>query len=81
MPKKKLKFEDALSRLSDIVDTIEDGDTTLDDAIKLYKEGLTLAQNCGDILGSYETEVLQLQQNADKTFALSPFSEGMKSHV
>ena len=73
MPRKKLKFEDAISRLSDIVETIEDGDTTLDDAIKLYKEGLSLAQNCGDILGNYETEVLQLQKTADDTFVLNRF--------
>ena len=73
MPRKKLKFEDAISRLSEIVDTIEDGDTTLDDAIKLYKEGLVLAQNCGDILGKYEDEVLQLQKTADDTFALKLF--------
>jgi len=76
MPKKELKFEQALSRLTDIVETIEDGETTLDSAIKLYKEGLTLAQNCGDILGKYESEVLTLQKDADDNFALRPFSKG-----
>ena len=81
MPTKKLKFEQAISRLSDIVDTIEDGDTTLDDSIKLYKEGLKLAQSCGDILGRYEAEVLQLQQDADGAFTLAPFSEGTAAHV
>jgi len=73
MPKKDLKFEQALTRLSDIVETIEDGETTLDSAIKLYKEGLKLAQNCGDILGHYESEVMVLQKDADETFALAPF--------
>ena len=77
MPAKKLKFEQAISRLSDIVETIEDNETTLDNAMKLYKEGLNLAQNCGDILGDYETQVLQLQKNADETFTLAPF--GSKS--
>jgi len=80
MPKKTQKFEEALSRLSDIVETIEDGETTLDGAIKLYKEGLKLAQNCGDILGHYESEVSALQKNADETFALTPFGEGVKAH-
>jgi len=80
MPKKDLKFEQALARLSDIVDTIEDGETTLDSAMKLYKEGLALAQNCGDILGQYESEVLVLQKKADEAFALSPFSEEVKAH-
>ena len=81
MPKKELKFEQSLARLSDIVETIEDGDTTLDNAIKLYKEGLNLAQNCGDILGRYESEVLQLQKDADGAFALAPFGEGVKAHA
>ena len=81
MPKKELKFEQSLARLSDIVETIEDGDTTLDNAIKLYKEGLALAQNCGDILGRYESEVLQLQKDADGAFTLAPFGEGVKAHA
>jgi len=81
MPKKQLSFESSLSRLSEIVEAIEDGDTTLEDAIKLYKEGLTHAQNCGDILGRYEAEVLQLQKDADGAFALEPFSEGDKTYA
>ena len=81
MPKKDLSFEKSLSRLSEIVEAIEDGDTTLEDAIKLYKEGLTRAQNCGDILGRYEAEILQLQKEAGGAFALTPFSEGVKAHV
>ena len=76
MPAKKLKFEEALTRLTDIVATIEDGETTLDGAIGLYKEGLALAQKCGDILGNYEADVLQLQKEADGAFALTPFGEG-----
>ena len=72
MPK-KVKFEDALSRLSDIVETIEDGETPLDNAIKLYKEGLGLAQTCGDILGRYESEVLVLEKDANDAFKLTPF--------
>ena len=81
MPKKELKFEQSLARLSDIVETIEDGDTTLEGAIKLYKEGLTLAQNCGDILSRFESEVLQLQKDADGAFVLAPFGEGAKAHA
>ena len=80
MPVKKLKFEQALSRLSEIVEVIEDGDTTLDGAIDLYKEGLGLAKNCGEILGRYESEVLLLQKDADEAFTLTPFSEGISIH-
>ena len=81
MPKKELKFEQALSRLSNIVGEIEEAEATLDNAIKLYKEGLSLAQDCGDILGNYEAQVLELQKDADQAFALQPFSEGVKTHA
>ena len=74
MPKKQ-KFEESLARLSQIVEAIEYGDTSLEDAIKLYKEGLGLAQNCGDTLGKYEAEVLQLQKDANEAFTLVPFGE------
>ena len=81
MPKKKQTFEKSLSRLSEIVEQIEDGNTTLEEAIKLYKEGLTRAEDCGNILSRYEAEVLQLQKDADGAFALTPFAEGMKTHA
>ena len=81
MPKKQQSFEKSLSRLTEIVEQIEDGDTTLEEAIKLYKEGLTRAKDCGNILGRYEAEVLQLQKDADGAFALTPFSEGTKAHA
>jgi len=76
MPKKKPKFEEALLRLSDIIETIEDSETTLDSAIKLYKEGLVLAVDCGDILSHYESEVLLLQKDANEKFSLTTFTEG-----
>jgi len=81
MPKKIIKFEQALTRLHNIVEIIEDSDTTLDESIKLYKEGLTMAQNCGDILGKYEAEVLELKKDADAAFALQPFAEGSASYA
>ena len=45
----------------------------LDSALFYNDKGLSLAQNCGDILGKYETEVLQLHQTADDAFALKRF--------
>jgi len=81
MPKKEPQFEQSITRLSDIVETIEDGETTLEGSIKLYKEGLALAQSCGDILSRYESEVLQLQKDADGAFILAPFGEGASAHA
>jgi exodeoxyribonuclease VII small subunit len=73
MKQAKQSFEQALARLEDIVETIENSETALDDAIKLYKEGLTLSKTCGSMLNRYETEITRLQQEADGTFTEQPF--------
>ena len=75
MPKKKPTFESDLSRLSEIVEQVEDSETQLDDAIKLYKEGLALAVKCNELLTNYEKEILVLQKNANSAFFTSPFEE------
>jgi len=75
MPKKKVSFETDIARLAEIVEQVEDGGTSLDAAIKLYKEGLELAAKCGKTLGQYEDEILTLQKDANKNFVLQAFNE------
>jgi len=74
MPRKKSNtFEENISRLADIVEQVDDGGTPLDTAISLYKEGLTIAEKCGETLRNYEAEILTLQKSADDIFTLEPF--------
>lgn len=77
MPKKKqnpdISFEDSILRLTEIVGEIESGEPSLEGTINLYKEGLTLAQKCGDILGDYKSEVQKLQKQANETFILTTY--------
>jgi len=75
MPKKKTDFETDIKRLAEIVEQVEDSETALDTAIKLYKEGLELAQKCGKTLGEYEQEILTLQKDVDNSFVLKVFNE------
>jgi len=74
MKKKKQTLETALARLTEIIESVEDSETTLDAAIVLYKEGIALSKSCGEILTQFEAEVLVLQKQADETFTLTPFS-------
>jgi exodeoxyribonuclease VII small subunit len=61
MDEKPLKFEEALSRLEKVVQTMENADTSLEDSISLYKEGAALSKLCNEILNKFETEVKMLQ--------------------
>jgi len=67
MPKKKT-FEQAFARLEEIVGIIENNNTTLDESVKLYKEGIDLSIFCGNQLKKTEQEIVVLKENADKIF-------------
>lgn len=41
-----MKFEESIKRIDDIISALEDKDISLDDSIKLYKEGAKLVENC-----------------------------------
>ena len=46
MAVKKKTFEESLSRLGEIVRTLERGDAPLADSLKLFEEGATLITAC-----------------------------------
>lgn len=68
-------FEQALTRLEEIVEAVENGDATLEDAMALYKEGLALSKICGDMLNHYEAEITMLTKEADGVFTQKSFTE------
>lgn len=72
MPKKKT-IEQALTRLEEIVQSIENNDTSLEESIKLYKEGIDLSVFCGNQLKKAEQEIVTLKESADKIFSEEPF--------
>jgi exodeoxyribonuclease VII small subunit len=46
MPKKEISFENAMERLDEIAAMLESGDFSLDEALKLYEEGVKLIGIC-----------------------------------
>ncbi len=72
MPKKKT-FEQALTRLEEIIDGIENNETTLEESVKLYKEGIELSVFCGNQLKKTEQEIVLLKESADKIFSEKNF--------
>ena len=43
---KKLSFEDAIKELEAIVDQLDEGNVPLDEALKLFRMGVTLSEHC-----------------------------------
>jgi exodeoxyribonuclease VII small subunit len=60
--KAQVSFEEALSRLEEIVRTMEDGRMTLDDTAKLYEEGTRLAALCKSRLNLMRKKVTMLAE-------------------
>lgn len=71
--RKKFKdFETALSRLEEITATLESGDSTLEEAIALYTEGMEIAAFCTGKLAEAEKKIVALKK-IDNSLTEVPF--------
>ena len=59
----KLKFEDKMKRLQEIVDLLDSSDIELDKSISLYKEGLELSEELKEQLSAYEEKIEELKKD------------------
>lgn len=57
---KELSFEEAMNKLEQIVDRLEEGDVPLEEAILFYKEGMELSKLCHDKLKNVEEQLTQI---------------------
>jgi exodeoxyribonuclease VII small subunit len=57
---KPLSFEQAMQRLVEIVESLEEGEQPLEDSIKLFEEGMKLAQSSQKILDRAERRIEEL---------------------
>ncbi|MEZ6092718.1 MAG: exodeoxyribonuclease VII small subunit [Pirellulaceae bacterium] len=53
-------FEDALTRLQDVVRTLESGNLTLDDSLAEYEQGIKLLKQCYSALDNVEQKIREL---------------------
>jgi exodeoxyribonuclease VII small subunit len=60
------KFEDCLQRLEQIVDQLEKGNVPLEQALKLFEEGLQLSSSCRKELEEAEGKVEILLRQSGK---------------
>jgi len=64
--KKEIKFDEALMQLEEIIRKLEAGSLPLEEAIELYKQGMTLSTTCHTKLQKIEEEVVKLVDAAGK---------------
>ncbi len=69
MADKKLTFETSLKELERIVRRLEEGDSSLEDSLKLFEDGVRLSRECQERLNQAERriEVLLKDENGNPT--------------
>lgn len=71
----EVKFEDALKKLEKIVDDLEKGDLSLDEALKKYQEGIELSRLCAQRLDQAKKKIDVLVKNKKGEFELKPMEQ------
>ena len=60
MAEKKISFEDAINELEKTVNTLENGECTLDEAIALFEKGVRLSSDCRKTLDNARQKIMTL---------------------
>lgn len=65
MSNQNMSFESNLARLEQIVRSMERGDVSLEESLKLFQEGTALVQSCGKLLDEAELVVNKIMADGD----------------
>ena len=60
-------FENVLEKLEDLVQRLETGGLSLDEALKLYEEGVALTRVGNQLLEGVERRIIELQKDNEQT--------------
>lgn len=70
-----LTFESASARLEEIVKILERGNSSLDESLKLYEEGVLLVRFCNESLDSAEKKIKMLVKDVNGEIVEKDFFE------
>lgn len=70
---KEKTLEEALQRMSQIVEALEKNEINLEDSLKLYEEGISLAKDCQKKLSDAEKKIEILSQISTDKVEMEPF--------
>ncbi|MFA4842448.1 MAG: exodeoxyribonuclease VII small subunit [Candidatus Omnitrophota bacterium] len=71
----EIRFEEALKKLEKIVGDLEQGNLSLDEALKKYQEGIELSRVCSQRLESAKKKIDVLMKNKKGEFELKPLDK------
>jgi len=54
---KQINFEKSIAELEGIVNNLEKGELSLDESLKQFEKGITLARKCQDVLSQAEQKI------------------------
>ena len=57
-------YEATIEQLKKIIEKIEDGNTSLDESMKLYEQGAALVKRCETMLAEAEVKITMLSRDA-----------------
>lgn len=74
MAKRADNFEQSMTRLEEIVRTLESGSAPLDESLKLYEEGIALVRLCSSRLDEAEKKIKLLNVGSDGAVSETDFN-------
>lgn len=57
-------YEQRIERLKEIIEKIEDGNTSLDESIRLYEQGAALVKQCETLLAEAQVKITTLSRDS-----------------
>ncbi|MBE0645161.1 MAG: exodeoxyribonuclease VII small subunit [Bacteroidetes bacterium] len=73
--KQPASFEASVERLNEIVRSLDAEETSLAESIKLYAEGIEIAETCVKDLSAAQTRIIELRKRSDGVFEQLDFDE------
>lgn len=66
MEKLDLSYEEAMTRMEDILKKLEIGNNKLEESLNLYEEGIKLYRYCNEILNKAELKVTKFNDEKEE---------------
>ena len=60
------QLENGFKRLEEIIEQMEQGDLSLEESFKLYKEGVTLVSSCNESIDKVEKAIKVIEDEGEK---------------